>query len=340
MRVLILTTEYLPKLGGSEIAIYNLTKRLPEVEFDIVSSGFGGKWLLPITGFVKAFRKKYDVVHAFQASYAGGAGYFLKLFFPRTPFIVTLQEGKKLEQQSWFVWFFRRVILRKADVITAISTYLLEYGRRENPKAKTYLLPNGVTISPQPPLIYKRGSKGGVVERTIITVSRLVPKNGLDVLIRAMVLLPEYELVIAGSGPQEQELKKLIRDLNIADRVKFLGTVSQEELPALLATSGLFVRPSRSEGLGVAFLEAMAAGIPVIAPLVGGIPDFLKEGETGLFCEVDHPQSIARAVRKLEDSVLREKVIKNGLMLVQEKYNWDILAKQYEELIRGIRIHS
>src|SRR3989344_6719554 len=98
-----------------------------------------------------------------------------------------------------------------------------------------------------------------------------------------MVLLPAYELVIAGSGPQEQELKKLIRDLNIAGRVKFLGTVSQEELPALLATSGLFVRPSRSEGLGIAFLEAMAAEVPVIATPIGGIPDFLKDYVTGLF---------------------------------------------------------
>ena len=326
MRVLILTTEYLPKIGGSELAIANLTSRLPLVSFDIVHAGRGGKWLLPITGFLKGLRRDYDIIHAFQASYAGGAGVLLKLLRPSTPFIVSLQEGKDLARQNFFVKFFRDLILKKADAITAISNYLLDYAKKINPKAKIYLLPNGVTISPQPPLIYKRGS--------IITVSRLVPKNGLDTLIRAMPLLPEYELQIAGSGSQERELKMLAEKLGITKRVYFLGTVSQEALPGLFGRSSVFVRPSRSEGLGIAFLEAMAAGIPIIGTQVGGIPDFLKNRETGLFCEVDDPGSIAMAVRELDQHhELREHVITNALELVRTCYDWDIIAKKYHEII-------
>ncbi len=322
MRVLILTTEYLPNIGGSELAIANLTQRIPDATFDIVTSGFGGKWLLPITGFFKGLRHHHDVIHAFQASYAGGAGYILKLFFPRCPFIVTLQEGKDLEKQSFFVRFFRRMILRKANVITAISTYLFEYARHVNPKAKLYLLPNGVDLKK-----FQVSSFKFQDQKIIISVSRLVPKNGLDTLIKAMEFLPDYTLEIAGTGPLEGKLK---------GRVSFLGTVGQDALPGLLGRSSVFIRPSRSEGMGSAFLEAMAAGVPVIATPVGGIPDFLKDRETGLFCEVDNPESIARAVRKLEDPNLREKIVKNAFALVQEKYNWDMLARKYKNILESL----
>ncbi|MEK7583038.1 MAG: glycosyltransferase family 4 protein [Patescibacteria group bacterium] len=330
MRVLILTTEYLPKIGGSEVAIANLTRRLPEVTFDIISSGWGGKWLMPITGFFRGLRRDYDVIHAWQASYAAGAGVLLKLVRPKTPFVVTLQEGKDLGKQSFFVRFFRSFILRKADAITAISNYLLEYGRRVNTHAGYYLLPNGVDVGK----FENQISKIKIQEKILITVSRLVPKNGLDILIYAMQSLPEYELRIAGEGPQEKELKMLVRRLNMSDRVSFLGTVSQEALPGLLQRSSVFVRPSRSEGLGVAFLEAMAAGVPVIATPVGGIPDFLKDHETGLFCRVNDPESIARAVRELDQRPeLREKIVANARELMRTCYDWDILAKQYYEII-------
>lgn len=316
MRVLILTTAYKPHIGGSELAIENLTKRLPNVFFDIVTAGFGGKWLLPLTGFFKAFRRTYDVIHAWQASYAGGAGWLLKVFFPKIPFIVTLQEGKDLARQSFFVRLFRRVILRKADAITAISTYLLEYAKKINPKAKLYLLPNGV----DPSMFYHTSSD------YIFSSSRLVPKNGMDILIEAMKLLPNQKLKIAGGGPQL--LQKL-------PNVEFLGPVPYEELPPLMAHASVFVRPSRSEGQGIAFLDAMAARVPIVAPPVGGIPDFLKDGETGLFCKLEDPQSVADAVtRLLTDEPLRDKIIRQAHEMVQEKYNWDILAQQYYEIIR------
>ncbi len=330
-RVLILTTEYLPNIGGSELAIANLTQRLPNVSFDIITSEFGGKWLLPLTGFFKGLKHRYDVIHVFQASYAGGAGVLLKLVRPRTPLIVSLQEGKDLSKQSFFIKFFRSMILRKADTITAISNYLLTYAKQANPKAKSYLLPNGVEVKKfynptQPPLTLRGGA--------IVTVSRLVFKNGVDTLIRAMPLLPGYELTIAGDGPQAEALTTLARKLGVSDRVVFLGLVGQDALPGLLQRSSVFVRPSRSEGLGIAFLEAMAAGVPIIGTPVGGIPDFLKNRETGLFCEVENPESIAQAVRELDQQPdLRASIIANAQKSMRACYDWDILAQQYYEII-------
>lgn len=165
-------------------------------------------------------------------------------------------------------------------------------------------------------------------------MSRLVFKNGVDTLIRAMPLLPGYELTIAGDGPQAEALTTLARKLGVSDRVVFLGLVGQDALPGLLQRSSVFVRPSRSEGLGIAFLEAMAAGVPIIGTPVGGIPDFLKNRETGLFCEVENPESIAQAVRELDQQPdLRASIIANAQKSMRACYDWDILAQQYYEII-------
>ena len=156
-RVLILTTAYLPQVGGSELAIKNITDRLPEICFDLITScpsknfpkyekigrvnvyRVGSslslfsfllpKNLFPISVFFKAQQLifkygQYDVVHAYQASQAAGGGWLLKWKYPRTPFVVTIQEGKVLSQQLWLTIFFRRLILKKANKITVISNYL------------------------------------------------------------------------------------------------------------------------------------------------------------------------------------------------------------------------
>ena len=114
----------------------------------------------------------------------------------------------------------------------------------------------------------------------------------------------------------------------------FAGYVSHEELPAYLGISDIFVRPSIIEGMGNAFIEAFAAGTPVIGTSVGGIPDFLTEGETGLFCKVQDPQSIADAVQwYLDDSELRSRVIENARKLAAEKYDWSLIARDMKEKI-------
>ena len=105
------------------------------------------------------------------------------------------------------------------------------------------------------------------------------------------------------------------------------GFVKPEDIPQYLAVSDVFVRPSLSEGLGNSFLEAMEAGLPVIGTKVGGIPDFLIDGETGLFCEINDPKSIAEKIKlALSDIGLREKMIAKGKRMVEERYDWNLVA--------------
>lgn len=381
MRTLILTTAYKPLVGGSELAIENITSRLPEEEFDLVTYRFSSQWpayekigpvnvfrvdgsfkffngvapksFLPLAIFWKARqllkKRKYDLVHVFQASQAGGAGWLLKWFYPKLPLILTLQEGQDLKKQKFILKFFRSLIFKKADRATAISSYLKDYFLEYRPTIPVALIPNGVdfqkfsrefSYGDIAQLAERLGIKPG--EKVIVSASRFTFKNGLDQLIRAAAYLEEkktiggFRLLLLGEGEfpaDKAHLESLAREGKISHRVTFAGTISHEQLPLYLKLSHVFVRPSRSEGLGTAFLEAMAAGLPVIGSARGGMTDFLTDLETGLVCDPESPEDIAqKIVLILADEKLRQKIIKNARELVEQKYNWDKIAPEYKKI--------
>ena len=148
-------------------------------------------------------------------------------------------------------------------------------------------------------------------------------------------------MLIAGQGDDQSKLEKIAHDTGVTERVLFAGHVDHAELPAYYKISDIFVRPSVIAGLGNAFVEAFAAGIPVVATPVGGIPDFLFDPDvnpdfepTGIFCEVRNPESVARAVQKLMgDLVLTARIIKNARELVAQKYDWNIIAGSMKKRI-------
>jgi glycosyltransferase involved in cell wall biosynthesis len=141
--------------------------------------------------------------------------------------------------------------------------------------------------------------------------------------------------LILGTGKLEAKLKQLVAQLQLAHRVQFLGHVDHRRLPTYLQLSDVFVRPSRSEGLGSSFLEAMAAGLPVVATPVGGIPDFLHDGQTGLFCKLNDAVDLSQQIKRLlADQSLRERVITNGKNIVAQRYDWNMIASNIGELLR------
>lgn len=373
LRVLILTTAYLPQVGGSELAIKNITDRLPEINFDLITSrpsknlpeyekignvnvyrvgGLFGllsfllpKNFLPIAVFFKAcwlIRQygRYNIIHAYQASQAAGGGWLLKWKYPHIPLLVTVQEGKDLNRQSLLMKFFRYFIFKKTDLVTVISNYLARYVKSQNSKISIEIIPNGVDTKKftaydlQLPIKDKKWN-------TIITISRLVEKNGIGDLIEAMAIvrneIPDVRLMILGSGPLEKVLKLKTKILTLENNIEFLGEISNDQLSQYLARAVVFVRPSLSEGLGTAFLEAMAVGLPIIGTPVGGIPDFLKDGETGLFCKAADPKDLAeKIIRLLKNEPLREKIINNAKALVSQKYDWDIIADKFAQIYERI----
>ncbi|KKW12628.1 MAG: Glycosyltransferase [Parcubacteria group bacterium GW2011_GWA2_49_9] len=370
MRILIFSTAYLPFIGGAELAVKEITDRLSPAEFsfDLITLNLDGKQkpkerignvniirlscskiLFPFQAFMQARElhreNPYDHVWSVMASYGGFAGLLFKRHFSRVPFILTLQEGDSLShiyKRAFFIWPFFKMIFTRADHITAISNYLANWAKRMGAKADIHVIPNGVNVNSfqllgssfqgREDLRKRLGLKDD--DKVAITTSRLVKKNGITDLIQSLQFLPvRVKLLIIGAGELEQQLKLEARTLKLEARVKFLGHVAHEELPRYLHIADIFCRPSLSEGMGSSFVEAMAAGLPVIATPVGGIPDFLKDGETGLFCEVQNPKSIAEKVQLLlSDNNLRNRIVENASKMVQEKYEWDGIAEKMKKV--------
>lgn len=306
------------------------------------------KNLYPLSAFIKAFKlskkNKYDVIFALQASQGAGAAWLFKFFKPNTPFILNIQEGKNLDKQGFLINFFRRLIIRKADIITVISTYLKEYVLKINSKAKVFVIPNGVDLNK----FKNQNSKIKIDDKNskvIVTVSRLVEKNGVTDLIDAFNVLvfkfkvENLKLLIIGDGLLRDSLKFKILNLKLENKVTMLGSVSNDDLPRYLAQADVFARPSLSEGLGTAFLEAMATGVPVIGTAKGGIPDFLKDRETGLICNANDPNDLAEKIKLiLDDPALRKTITHNAQKLIAEKYSWDKITKQYNDIFIYLNI--
>lgn len=370
MRVLIFSTAYFPFIGGAEVAVKEITDRLgDEIGFDLITArlkrglpsvekvgkvtvyrmGIGvpliDKFFLPYCGAWKAWRlhgqNNYDYFWGIMASFATGALYIVNIFRSllgrmKVLTVLTLQEGDSEEylKSKWLglINLSWRLALKRTDVLTGLSNYLLERAKRLGYTGTALLIPNGVDVerfsNPQSRIF----NPDQVV---LITTSRLNVKNGVGDLIAALTPLPESVMLkIVGVGELEKSLKAKVRKLKLEDRVEFAGLVSQEKIPNYLHHADIFVRPSLSEGQGISFIEAMAAGLPVVATPVGGIPDFLQDGETGVFCRPRDPQSIAQAVKRLiDDAALRERVVKNALQMVKEKYDWDLIAQDMKNQV-------
>lgn len=358
-RVLIFSLAYYPKVGGAEVAIKEITDRIPDVEFHLVTLRFaatdakeermgnvvvhrvgsGGSYWSKILFIPDAaaagiqLEKKYAFDAAWaMMSYMTLPLILMRLLGTRLPYALTLQEGDT-EQHMFgrlrilpFLVFINHGF-RGAQVVQAISTYLGEWARKRGFTGPLEIIPNGVDVAR---FTGDRAPHDGVV---LITSSRLVRKNGVDTIIRALPLLPDVQLVVCGTGPEEAKLKSLARDLGVDGRIAWRGHVDHSELPRHLHHADIFVRPSRSEGMGNSFVEAFAAGVPVIATQVGGLKDFITP-EVAWPVRPENPEDIAAAVRAIvQNPVARAEVVERAKMLVYQKYDWDIVARAMQDKV-------
>jgi len=204
---------------------------------------------------------------------------------------------------------------------------------------KITVIPNGVDVKefqkdiPETPEVFLGVKK----EHRLISASRLVEKNGIDITIRALADLPDFHLFLVGDGILRSKSEELANELNIADRVHFIGEIPYESLSKYLKSAEIFIRPSRSEGLGTAFIEAMAAGNLVIGTAVGGIVDILKHEENSLIVPVgDHKKIIEAVVRLTTNRELARILRENAEKFVSGAYDWKVVAEQMNILFNEI----
>lgn len=377
-RVLIFSTAYFPLVGGAEVAVKEITDRVKDFQFDMITAkikpglvkferignvnvyrvGFGSnfdKYRLPFLGLKKAIQlekeNQYKLTWSIMASFGGFLGLRFKKKYPNKPWLLTLQEGDPPEEILKKVGVFENKfhqIFQEADYFQAISGFLYQWAIQMGAKEKKgTIIPNGVDVEKfkridgQDDRIIKLRKKLDIKDKNIIlTVSRLVKKNGIDDLIKAGQYLDfSFKILIIGSGEQEKELKDLTEKLNLEDKVNFLGHIDYNDLPKYYSVADVFVRPSRSEGLGNAFLEAMSCGVPFVGTDVGGIPDFKIDKRTGkkmglLVSKKRTPKEIAENIKKI---VIYEVLGDyNARDLIKREYSWDIIARKMGKIYQKL----
>ena len=178
----------------------------------------------------------------------------------------------------------------------------------------------------------------------ILTVARLEWHKGIDTVIQALPAVraahPTARYVVAGMGPRQPQLEQLAARLGLGDAVKFLGFVPDDALPALYNAVDLYVGASRYhellvEGFGISLVEASASGIAVVGGRSGGVPDAVRDGETGILVDPEQPAAVAAGIsRLLADEPLRRRMGAAGRRAVETYYNWGRVAEDFIRIDR------
>ena len=262
----------------------------------------------------------------------------------------------KIRRSAFKRWTARRMLAR-CSVMVANSGWTADLARSvltslgcDALAANVRTVPLGTTPSrfhagvDAAPVRRKYGLDGGP---WLLTVARLDFHKGIDTVVRALPAIhaafPSARYAVAGIGSRRGALEALVSELGLGDAVRLLGFVPDDDLPSLYNAADVFVLASRRydllvEGFGIAIVEASASGLPVIASRSGGIPEAVREGETGFLVDPDDPAAVAaKAIRLLGDDALRRRMGAAGRAAVESHYNWDRVAADLIRIDREFR---
>ncbi|MBI5303619.1 MAG: glycosyltransferase family 4 protein [Chloroflexi bacterium] len=345
MKVLLVVSSYLPNLGGLQRVTSNLvhelqqrghsitvltqryprtlptveeidgvcvrrslflTPRLRDLQKRRLDLFLASLFYFPTTLMPLIWRIACDKPKAVNLHFVGAPALFLVIAHAllHFRFVVSLHgdDVEGLARGTWFDRWVFRTTLRKADAVTACSRYLLDKAIAVEPNiaSKARVAYNGMQIE------NTLSAAGG---DDIFAAGRMVPKKGFDVLLRAIAQCRNEKqtvcLNLVGDGAERCALESLAYELGLADNVTFLGGKDHASVVLAMRASRCVVVPSREEPFGLVALEAMAAGKPVIATRVGGLPEVL-DGADAILVKPDDPDALAQAIRQISDRLESE----------------------------------
>ncbi|WP_328344277.1 glycosyltransferase family 4 protein [Micromonospora sp. NBC_00421] len=258
-------------------------------------------------------------------------------------------------EAGWAALPGARAALRRIGRDTDVVTYLGDYTRVRLERAlhgvtELHRLAPGVDVDIYHPSVDGAPVRArlGLTDRPVVVcVSRLVPRKGQDMLIRALPTIrrrvPDAALLVVGGGPYRATLEKLARQTDVERDVVFTGSVPWSELPAHYAAGDVYAMPCRTrnrgldvEGLGIVYLEASATGLPVVAGDSGGAPDAVREGETGYVVPGRDVALLAdRVATLLADRDLARQLGAAGRAWVEKEWRWETQARRLTDLLAG-----
>ena len=357
IQILLVSHLFPPDTGGVQQVAENLTvhsghnidvlcqptaekdwdERYPFDVFRYPMTGLFGVFLQFV--LLLRFLPKYDAVYFTRMEYAF-------LAFPwrivNKPVFAHAHGSELYSNGSELHELYLTLSLRTVETYMAISEWtegrLSELGI---PSENVRQIPNGVEFDqfhdPEVDIVDWPFDNDSCV---VLTVGRVVPRKGHRHVIRALSKLEEdVEYCIVGPGETEV-LEYIAESEGVSDRVHFLGKVSERSLPGVYALADVFVMPSDFvkgdvESFGLVYLEANAAGTPVIGSRIGGIPSAIKHGETGLLCD-PNPESVADSVNTvLSDPRLSAELSRNGIEWARS-HDWSQIVDRWDATVRDL----
>lgn len=369
MKKILLYTDT-PQTGGAELQIFLLAKFLNKENFTPilavsnyssldkwcenfekegikvirlnVKSKHDPKHLPQLKAIIE--QENIDLLHAHVWNPASCRFAFFAGSQTKTPIITTEHDPFKL---SWLKDLFKKHTLNKTNKVITVSENNAKIIRSLYPKHanKIQVIHNGIDTTwwhsqllrfTNEDLKEIKTKKFFAKEDTliIISVAELHERKGLEYLIKAMPKIsekfPNTKLVLVGEGPNRKNLESIVEKLEIKNLVTFLG--KQKDIPTLLKSSNIFVLPSKREAFGLVNLEAMLTPLPIVATKIGGIPEIIKDGDTGILVEAEDSEALADAIKSLiEDSETRNKMANAGQKRALEHFDAKKMAEAYEK---------
>ncbi|MEO8667040.1 MAG: glycosyltransferase family 4 protein, partial [Bauldia sp.] len=227
--------------------------------------------------------------------------------------------------------------LRAAAWVSACSAAVLETAKNYVPEVAA----TGTVVLNALPLVENRAATANPRRNHLLYVGRLVPHKGVDTLIAAMALLaphyPDLRLTIVGEGEARGALQGDAARLAITERVVFAGSVPHARVYEEMASAVMVVVPSRIEPFGLVALEAAQMGRPVVAAAIGGLPEIVIDGETGLLVAPDDPPALAGAIATLLDDPQRaDRLGEAARRRALEHFRWDRFVDTYDAALTRI----
>lgn len=343
--------------GSAVKRIFNLVRQIPwqfrsckllaSVIVDYVCGRSAGAALSAIP-YANAMRRtgQWDIVHVHFGNLALPVAQLCEAGFINAPVVVTFHGTDLNAKKRVPISQLYARVFQAAQLLTVGTKHMAKHLEEcDIPPEKYKIVPMGIDLSR-----FKRSlaqSVGANSGTRLITTGRLVEVKGIEYAIRAVAVLsktwPNITLDIIGDGPLRNDLGILCKQLNIDLAVKFHGALEHDKLLALLQRSDIYVQPGivaadgTREGQGVAVAEAQAAGLPVVASRVGGIPEVVAEGESAFLVEPKDVCALANQISVLiRDPELRNRMGAAGKVFVEKTLDQEALAKRWTTIYNGL----
>jgi len=350
-RILLLITDL--EIGGTPTVVRELAARLPrpgEVHLEVACLAprgpvaeqiadcgvpvlaLGARHAIELPAVVRRLGRlidesQIDTVFSFLI-HANTAAAIAAQFRGGVRFIQSIQTTQPTPRWHWWL---QRLVQHRAQRVVVPSPSAARVAREwaDVPAEKLVIIPNAID-----PDAFRMHRPPPAEQFRVGFIGRLDPVKRIPDLLTAMSRLGRaYRLEIFGEGRERAQLTSLISQHGLRQRVRLHGAVSAPQ--EALRRIDMLALPSSAEGFGLVLIEAMAAGVPVVATDVPGICDVVRNGENGLLVPVASPPHLAHAIRRVaEDAPLRNQLIAGGRQTVEDRYNWRVVLPQYQQLLK------